>query len=260
MAKDGPQYPDHYLDRLEILWGEGFLSPGGAEEVGLIVGERDLAGKTVLDIGCGVGGPALCLVRDFGAARIIAIDVEKRIVERARRTIAEAGLADRIDIRLVVPGRLPLEDASVDAVFSKDAMVHIPDKPAIYAEVLRVLKPGGWFMASDWLAGENIGTSQGWTRYQAAGQLDFTMITADATETAIREAGFVDVSSTDRNGWFAPMARQEADAVKGPLKDDLIAAIGAERHAAWIEVREGLADAVADGALRPTHLHGRKPG
>ena len=50
-------------------------------------------------------------------------------------------------------GALPFDAATFDVVFSKDSMVQIPDKPKIYADVLRVLRPGGRFIASDWLRG-----------------------------------------------------------------------------------------------------------
>ena len=55
--------------------------------------------------------------------------------------------------QLVEPGPLPFADQSFDAVFTKDAIVHIPDKPPFYREVLRVLRPGGLFVGSDWLCG-----------------------------------------------------------------------------------------------------------
>ena len=58
------QYPDHFIERLHTIWGEGFLSPGGPEEVREIVGGIDLAGKVVLDVGFGTGGPAIALVKD----------------------------------------------------------------------------------------------------------------------------------------------------------------------------------------------------
>ena len=49
------------------------------------------------------------------------------------------------------PGPLPFADASFDIVFSKDALLHVPDKDALFAEIFRVLKPGGVFAASDWM-------------------------------------------------------------------------------------------------------------
>ncbi|HKJ51168.1 MAG TPA: hypothetical protein VKB27_06675 [Gammaproteobacteria bacterium] len=60
---DDIQYPDHFIERLHTIWGEGFLSPGGEEEVGEIVRGLDLAGKVVLDVGFGTGGPAIALVK-----------------------------------------------------------------------------------------------------------------------------------------------------------------------------------------------------
>ena len=55
--------PPRLIAMLEAVWGAGFLSPGRAEEVARVVGGLDLAGKSVLDIGCGAGGIDIALVR-----------------------------------------------------------------------------------------------------------------------------------------------------------------------------------------------------
>ena len=60
-------------------------------------------------------------------------------------------MEERIDIQLVEPGPVPLADASQDVVFSKDAIVHIPDKETLARDAFRLLRSGGWFVASDWL-------------------------------------------------------------------------------------------------------------
>ena len=64
---DDIQYPEDFTSRLQAIWGDGFLSPGGPEEIAEIVAGLDLDGKTVLDIGFGIGGPAAILARDFGS-------------------------------------------------------------------------------------------------------------------------------------------------------------------------------------------------
>src|SRR5262245_54373246 len=119
----------------------------------------DLAGKEILDIGSGLGGVDIRLVTHHGAGQVTGIDVEPQLIEAATALIASKGLAQRIAFRLVEPGPLPFADAAFDVVFSKDAMVHIEDKAALYAEVLRVLRPGGWFIAADWLWAEGAATS-----------------------------------------------------------------------------------------------------
>ncbi|MGI9491980.1 MAG: class I SAM-dependent methyltransferase, partial [Geminicoccaceae bacterium] len=76
------QYPDHFVDRLHLVWGHGFLSPGGPEEVLSVVRGLDLADRLVLDIGCGTGGPAMVLAKECGA-KVVGIDVEPQLVKRA---------------------------------------------------------------------------------------------------------------------------------------------------------------------------------
>jgi phosphoethanolamine N-methyltransferase len=252
------QYPDEFIDRLHLVWGKGFLSPGGAEEVAEIVKGLDLKDAAVLDIGCGTGGPAMALAREKGA-RMTCIDVEPQLVGRGRRLAAEAGLAERIEFRLVEPGPLPFAAESLDAVFSKDSLLHIPDKRALYRDVLRVLRPGGVFAASDWLGGKGAADDAALRRYIELIGLDFTMATAEETAAAMRAAGFENVATVDRNAWYAEISAQEVAAIEGPLRDQVIAVSSEEIYDRWLNARRALAEAVAHGALRPTHLRGRKP-
>jgi len=108
----GPQereleYTDDFVAVVEAMWGEGFLSPGGAEEVARIVEGVDLSGARVLDVGCGTGGCDLELIRRHGAAEVVGIDVEPQLVARCHDLAAAKGLADRLTFRLVEPGALP---------------------------------------------------------------------------------------------------------------------------------------------------------
>ena len=76
--KDGHdhEYTEEFVAGLEWIWGEGFLSPGGPDEIAAILEGLDLGGAEVLDIGCGLGAVELLLVREHGAARAIGIDIE----------------------------------------------------------------------------------------------------------------------------------------------------------------------------------------
>ena len=146
------EYNDTVIAMLELVWGEGFLSPGGPKAVREVVEGLNLKDKLVLDIGCGLGGIDVLLAQDFGA-RVIGLDIERGVVRRARKRANDAGLRDRIEIRLYEPGPLPLEDASVDVVFGKDSWIHVQDKQSFFTEAIRVLKPGGALAAGDWMKG-----------------------------------------------------------------------------------------------------------
>src|SRR5882672_4402414 len=151
----GELYHRQMIDMLQAIWGEGFLSPGGPDEVARLIGAVDLRGLAVLDIGCGAGGIDIALVRAHGAGFVTAIDVEDTVLGSARALIAREGLGTRIGVVKVAPAPLPFPAGAFDVVFSKDSIVHIANKHALMVEVFRVLKPGGRFIASDWLIGHD---------------------------------------------------------------------------------------------------------
>jgi SAM-dependent methyltransferase len=260
MPEQEIQYPADFVDRLEILWGEGFLSPGGPEEVRAIVAGIDLTGKSVLDVGCGTGGVDFVLAGELNASRVVAIDVQAELLDRAQARLesAQPHLAGKVEFHLVSLGPLNWPNETFDVVFSKDSLIHIRDKAAMYDEVLRVLKPGGVFTASDWLGGENTHSSPDWQRVIELTQHSFHMATAAEAETMLRAAGFVDVTSVDRNAWYSEFTKQEVRDLEGPLRERLLEVLHEDVYQHWLEVRRASRDAVNAGALRPTHLRGFK--
>lgn len=253
------EYSDEFVAKLELLWGEGFLSPGGPAETARILEGVDLAGKDVMDIGCGIGGIDVILVRDYGAATVVGLDIEEPLVRRSRALAEKAGLADRITIKLVEPGPLPFPDKSFDAVFSKDSMIHIPDKAALFAEVLRVLRPGGMFLASDWMQSAAGPDSPEMATFIETSSLSFTMGITDDLPAMLAAAGFTGVHVVDRNPWYGEEARREAARMRGELRETLLETIGREKADQWIVMREAMIAALDSGAFRPTHFHAVKP-
>jgi len=258
MSNENIQYADEFINRLEILWGEGFLSPGGADEVKLVLKDIDLNNKSILDIGCGTGGVEVVLAGEFDIDRVTGIDVEPQLVERTQKRVDKKGLSAKVKVELVDPGPLDFANNEFDIVFSKDSMIHIPDKNAIFSEILRVLKPGGVFAASDWLVGENADSSPEWARVRNLSHLDFKVFTAAETELAMRQAGFEQVSTLDRNAWYASNSATEYRQLEGPLRERILEVADEEVYEHWIKVRRAFRDSAAVGALRPTHLRGYK--
>ncbi len=251
-------YHDAMVKFLESLWGDGYLSPGGPDEVDRILEGIDLSGKSVLDIGCGSGGITVALARDHDAAKVIGIDVEATVCTAAKRRAEGAGLGERVEIRRISPGPLEFTDAFFDVVFSKDAIVHIADKESLARELFRILRPGGWFAASDWLTDRDGKPTAEMRRYLELEGLDFGMASPQRYRDALIAAGFVDVSLTNRNPWYRQVAREERAAFDGAGRSRYEAAIGVEGLAKMKQTWEAMIAVLDTGEHCPHHLRAQK--
>ena len=98
-------------------------------------------GATLVDLGCGRGGPALWVARETGA-KLIGVDFSPVAVEQARARAAELGLAGRAEFVVGTFADTGLDGASADGATSEDALQYAPDKRAAFAEAARILRPG----------------------------------------------------------------------------------------------------------------------
>lgn len=98
----------------------------------------------LLDIGSGIGGPARYMADSFGC-RVTGIDLTPDYVAVATSLTRRCGLADRVSFRAASAVALPFAAASFDAATMLHVGMNIPDKQTVFAEVRRVLRPGGRF-------------------------------------------------------------------------------------------------------------------
>jgi SAM-dependent methyltransferase len=250
------EYDDAMVAMLELIWGEGFMAPGGADTVHRIVRGLDLRDKLLLDIGCGIGGGDLVLAGELGA-RVIGIDLVGPNLARARAYADKAGLADRIEFRQVEPGPIAFDDETFDVVYSCGAFIHMPDKAAMFAEVKRVLKPGGVLAGYDWLRGPGP-TSEEMAYWLELEGLSFEMETLQAYLQQLAAAGFTDVAGESDGGWYAEESRAELARMKGPLRDPILDTLGRDKYEHFLEDFRMTTVVSGSGELRPGYFRGIK--
>jgi len=258
-ASEPGEYDAGMLALLQIIWGDGFLSPGGSDEVARLLEGSDIGGCSVLDIGCGLGAIDELLVKDHHARSVIGVDIDPALIAAMQKRIERAGLADVIHGQRVDGGALPFPEDSFDVVFSKDSLVQIPDKSRVFADVLRVLRPGGRFIASDWLRGGSGAYSPEMMEFFRLEGIAYNMATLDESASALRAAGFVDVVIRDRHEWYLTVAQRELESMEGSLKSLIVSRIGEQRAQYFIDDWRQLVLVVKRGELRPGHMKAVKP-
>ena len=201
-------------------------------------------GMRVLDVGCGVGGPAR-QIATFSGANIIGLNNNDYQIERATRYTAKAGLANQVSFTkgdfmvcehtllytstrfvdfekmsvlnsLTHAQQMSFPANSFDAVYAIEATVHAPSLEGVYSEIFRVLKPGGTFGVFEWLLTNKYNDTNSSHRQI---RLDIeqgngisNMETVASALRAIEAAGFVlefheDLAHRpDAQPWYWPLA------------------------------------------------------
>jgi ubiquinone/menaquinone biosynthesis C-methylase UbiE len=161
-------------------------------------------GETVLDLGSGAGIDCFLAARETGpAGRVIGVDMTPAMIEKARANLAKSGLAN-VEFRLGEIEHLPVADASVDLIISNCVVNLSPDKPQVFRDALRVLKPGGRLVVSDLVLTRELTDAQRNDVQLYVGCVAGASLEAEYLRM-LREAGFADVDVVSRTTYaFAP--------------------------------------------------------
>lgn len=154
------QYYDLVTDFYEYGWGRSFhfahRAAGEPMRDAILRHEHRLAlclglqpGWRVLDVGCGVGGPLINIARLTGA-ELVGLNNNAYQLQRARTHTRAAGLEPRCSFVHGDFMQIPAADEQFDAAYAIEATCHAPDRTGVFAEVARVLQPGGRFAGYEW--------------------------------------------------------------------------------------------------------------
>ncbi|TLZ67193.1 MAG: methyltransferase domain-containing protein [Methanobacteriota archaeon] len=189
-------YPEGDIARLPSTAVESFAGVGYPFATDAI-----RPGDAVLDIGSGSGTDVLfASLRTGPKGKVYGLDITPAMIAKARENIRKMGVRN-VEILEGDATRIPLPDAGVDVVTSNGVLNLVPDKPAAFREIFRVLKPGGRLQLADIVVQEDVGAVCGLNPQLWADCIGGAAV-EDAYLAAIRAAGFQDVRVLNRLDYF----------------------------------------------------------
>ncbi|KAG0590208.1 hypothetical protein M758_1G079200 [Ceratodon purpureus] len=203
---DTQQYTATGILRYERIFGEGFVSTGGMETTKEFVNMLDLkAGQRVLDVGCGIGGGDFYMAEEFDA-EVVGIDLSVNMISFAlERSI---GRKCAIEFEVGDCTKINYPDASFDVIYSRDTILHIQDKPALFSRFYKWLKPGGRVLITDYCRAAKTPSEQFAAYIQQRG---YDLHSVQTYGQMLQGAGFIDVVAEDRTDQFVEVLKRELE-------------------------------------------------
>lgn len=187
----------HFAPRYE---GETFYESLARHEFFLALHGGFKAGMTVLDLGCGVGGPARNIAR-FSGCNVLGVNNNEYQIGRGRRYDSKLGLSNLVSYAKTDFCNTGFESNKYDGAYAIEATCHATDKVKCYSEIFRVIKPGAYFCCYEWIITDKYDHSNEEHRrirhgIELGNSLP-TLETAKQVVKAMQDSGFVVEDSFD---------------------------------------------------------------
>ncbi|XP_047330878.1 phosphomethylethanolamine N-methyltransferase-like [Impatiens glandulifera] len=206
---DNVQYKCNGILRYERVFGEGFVSTGGIETTKEFVAKLDLRpGQKVLDVGCGIGGGDFYMAENFDV-HVIGIDLSINMISLAiERAI---GLKCAVEFEVADCTKKTYPENTLEVIYSRDTILHIQDKPALFKSFYKWLKPGGKVLISDYCKCAGIPSVEFADYIKQRG---YDLHDVETYAQMLKDAGFQDVIAEDRTDQFLKVLQEELDKVE----------------------------------------------
>ena len=213
------------------------------------------ADMELLDLGCGIGGASRFFASTFGCL-VTGLDLTPDYIEVARSLTEWTGLEDGVQYEIGSVLDMPFDDATFDCATQLHLGMNIADKPALFAEVHRVLRPGGRFGVYDILRLEDAAISYP-VPWAASASTSFVE-DLPAYRDALEGAGFVVMEERDRREFaleFFETLRDRMQERGGPPPLGLHLVMGSDAA----QKISNMVDAVAAGTVAPVEIIAQRP-
>ncbi|XP_021801247.1 phosphoethanolamine N-methyltransferase 1 [Prunus avium] len=206
---DNVQYKSNGILRYERVFGQGFVSTGGIETTKEFVAKLDLKpGQKVLDVGCGIGGGDFYMASNYDV-EVVGIDLSVNMISFALEHAI--GLKCAVEFEVADCTKKTYPDDTFDVIYSRDTILHIQDKPALFRSFYKWLKPGGKVLISDYCRSAGTPSAE-FAEYIK--QRGYDLHDVQAYGQMLKDAGFDEVIAEDRTDQFKEVLQQELDAVE----------------------------------------------
>ena len=206
---DSEQYLTASILNYEAVYGEDFISPGGYELAHELIQRLGLAPDSrVLDVGCGLGGSAFVMAREFNLM-VDGIDLSKNMLAIANDKLEAYGLSDRINFEW--GDCLELDRSRYyDAVYSRDVFLHVNDKVRLFSVLKASLRAGGQLLFTDYCCGQKP-WGEAFSAY--VDSRGYSLHTLPDYADLISNAGFQQVKYQDITGRFIRILQSELEKI-----------------------------------------------
>ncbi|XP_060081828.1 uncharacterized protein LOC132561114 [Ylistrum balloti] len=202
-------YTKTRIRQLESIFGRTFVSAGGLTATKEFLKKLCLRpGQKVLDVGCGIGGNAFYMAKEFGV-KVIAMDLSSNMIDIAKERAKELNITETdVDFEVADATRREYPPDYFDVIFSRDTILHIASKLQLFRKFKTFLKPGGQVLVSDYCCSEGEHTQQFKDYVKTFG---YSILSQREYCSTMEEAGFIRIDTENKTDLFIKTTTLELD-------------------------------------------------
>lgn len=203
------QYSRKGILRYEKVFGDGYVSTGGPETTAYLcekLGNRLRKGARALDVGSGIGGAAFHLANDYGVS-VTGVDLSPEMVNIALERARSAKGASEVQFILGDILQIPFGHR-FDILWSRDALMHVHDKPRLFSRLFELTEPGGRLVITDYARGTTAGSPEFQAYIASTG---YHVVDPASYGKLLEGAGYTDVVVEDATDRFVDILKREVE-------------------------------------------------